>query len=121
MSDFHGKVGAPSESVSEYFRDKIRGFIFPNTPRTEDEIAAFNKAVIYQYEHEATRRQQMNDNSIQQGVTSFRIGDFSMNFEDGTNDANLTMKTICPAAYSVLLHAGLLYKGVERGPDYVLD
>ena len=121
MSDIHANIAAPTESVTLMFREKIMGFIFPNTPRSEDEITAFIRSVTLQYEHEATRLQSMNDSGIPEGVTSFRIGDFSMSFEDGTNSAALTMKTICPAAYGVLLRAGLLYRGVERGPDYVVD
>lgn len=116
MIDVHGNVPDPSEEVLALFRDKMDAFIFPNIPRADYEIEAYNKAVRYQYEHEASRQKELNDAGIPDGVTSFRIGDFSMSFEDGANSPFLNMRTICPSAYGVLLRAGLLYKGVERGP-----
>ena len=92
--------------------DRMKLFIFPNEARTEDEIEAFNKAVAYQIAHEHSRAEQYSE--IPDGAESFRIGDFSMSFEDGVNGSGLTRKTICEAAYSVLLRAGLLYRGLPR-------
>ena len=37
-----------------------------------------------------------------------------MSFDTGAMGNQLTKKTVCPAAYGVLLREGLLYKGVER-------
>lgn len=116
MSDIHKVVAEPSEHDLELLRDKMNAFIFPNIPVTAEETEAYDKAVQYQYEHEMTILEQMNEVGIPEGAASFRIGDFSMNFEDGVNTGTLTMKTICPSAYGVLLRAGLLYRGVERGP-----
>ena len=92
--------------------DRMKLFIFPNEARTEDEIEALNKAVAYQIAHEHSRAEQYSE--IPDGAESFRIGDFSMSFEDGVNGSGLTRKTICEAAYSVLLRAGLLYRGLPR-------
>lgn len=92
--------------------DRMKLFIFPNEAREEDEIEAFNKAVAYQIAHEKSLQEQYGD--IPSGAESFKIGDFSMNFEDGVNGIGLTRKTICEAAYSVLLRAGLLYRGLPR-------
>lgn len=113
MSDYHGIVPEPTEEQLTLIRDSMLAFIFPNEPKAEDEQKAFEKAVGYQYEHDETIRMQMNDSGIPDGVESFRIGDFSMNFEEGTHSSRLNMKNICPAAYGVLLRAGLLYRGVE--------
>lgn len=111
MSDFHKPVQMQSEATAQLFRDKLYAFIFPNVPRTEEETEAFEQAVRYQYEHEATRAEQLKD--LPEGVKEFSVGDFSMTFEKGYADSRLTKKTICPAAYGVLLRHGLLYRGVE--------
>ena len=111
MSDFHENVMEPGANTVQQFREKLYAFIFPNVPRTEEETAAFEQAVRYQYEHEATRKKQTQD--LPEGVKEFSIGDFSMAFEKGYNDGRLTKKTICPAAYGLLLRHGLLYRGVE--------
>lgn len=111
MGDVHETVPEPTEEILEMFRDKMHAFIFPNTPVTDAEQAVFEKAVRYQYAHEAT--QAIKASGIPNGVESFKIGDFSMSFGDGYNDGRLTKKTICPSAYGLLLREGLLYKGVE--------
>lgn len=46
-------------------------------------------------------------------VTSVAIGHFSASFDDSAFTGKLTRKTICDAAYSELLLAGLLYRGLE--------
>lgn len=114
MADVHIVCAAPTEDELEMMRDKMRAFIFPNTPRTESQIAAFEKACTYQIAHEKTIAAQCGDNAIPQGTESFQIGDFSMAFDVGSMGGALSKKTACPAAYGVLLREGLLYKGVER-------
>ena len=111
MSDFHAQVVVPGEDTLQLYREKLYAFIFPNMPRSQEETEAFEQAVKYQYEHEATRERQTQD--LPEGVKEFSIGDFSMTFEKGYSDSRLTKKTICPAAYGVLLRHGLLYRGVE--------
>lgn len=51
--------------------------------------------------------------SLPEGVTSVTIGHFSASFDDSAFTGKLTRKTICDAAYSELLLAGLLYRGLE--------
>jgi len=109
--DLHAKDIPVDESQLELTRDKVRGFIFPNTPSTQQDQEAFEKAVLYQYEHEATQAQKMQE--VPDGAQSFSIGDFSMSFDKDFLQSRLTRKTICPAAYGVLLRQGLLYRGVE--------
>lgn len=103
------------EKDRERIQDKLLGLIFPNTPKTEEEISAFEKAVQYQYDYEQEKAAAMNGTPIPAGTTSFSIADFSMSFEKGYNGLPLTRKTLSPSAYGVLLHAGLLYKGVVGG------
>ena len=112
MPDIHRKdIDAPTTDEIMAMEPRMKAFIFPSIPRTDAEIAAFNTAVFYQIEHEKSIQASMNE--IPQGVTSFHIGDFSMNFDGNGYDARLTRKTICPTAYGILLEAGLMYKGVE--------
>lgn len=114
MPDQHTWTGTPTEEETSMMEDRMKLFIFPNEAKTEAEITAFNKAVSYQIVHEKSQQEQYGDVSIPDGTTAFRIGDFSMNFEEGWNGSGLTRKTICQAAYSVLLRAGLLYRGLPR-------
>ena len=111
MADNHTWNGTPTEAETALMKERMRLYIFPNAPATEDEVEAFDTAVAYQIAHDKSRESQYDD--IPDGVTSFKIGDFSMNFSGGVNDSKLTNKTICQAAYFVLLRAGLLYRGLE--------
>ena len=113
MPDLHTWAGTPTEEETAMMEDRMRLFIFPNDPQTEDETEAFSKAVSYQIAHEKSLAEQYGDIGIPDGTTGFKIGDFSMTFEEGVNGSGLTHKTICQAAYSVLLRAGLLYRGLE--------
>lgn len=113
MADVHIKMPI-TDGEMEMMRDKMHAFIFPNNPTSESQIAAFEKACTYQIEHEKTIAAQCGDNAIPQGTESFQIGDFSMSFDTDAMGGVLTKKTICPAAYGVLLREGLLYRGVER-------
>lgn len=116
MADIHLNLEADDfeEEDIETMSDKLMAFIFPNTPRTESQKTAFNRAVIYQLIHEKTIAKNNNSTSVPDGVQSFSIGKFSMTFEDGANATMLNRRNICPYAYGVLLREGLLYKGVER-------
>ena len=112
MPDLHTWTGTATAAETELMEEQMRLFIFPNEARTEEEIEAFNKAVAYQIAHEKSREAQFSE--IPDGVTGFRVGDFQMSFESGANRAGITRQTICPAAYSVLLQKGLLYRGLPR-------
>lgn len=111
MSDRHTWTGTPTEEETERMEERIRLFIFPNEVETTEQQTAFDKAVAWQIVHEKSAEMETD---IPSGVKGFRIGDFSMDFGgDGYNGSGLTRKTICPAAYSVLLRNGLLYRGLE--------
>lgn len=112
MPDLHTWTGEATEEETALMEDQMRLFIFPNTAVTEEETEAFDKAVAYQIAHEKSKAEAFGDVPIPDGTNSFKIGDFSMSFEDGVNTSGITKKTICPAAYSVLLRAGLLYRGL---------
>lgn len=116
MADVHNSFYPPTDEEIEMMEDRISAYIFPNVPRTEEEKTAFNKAVLYQIAHEKTLADVLGEelSHLPDGTTSFSIGTFSMSFGNGgyKNSAVLTKESICPYAYSVLLRAGLLYKGV---------
>lgn len=112
MADLHTWTGTPTDEETAMMEDLMRKFIFPNEAKTTEEITAFNKAVNYQIAHE--KSQVLDYGQIPDGATYFKIGDFSLRFSAGTFNAGLNRKTICDAAYSVLLRAGLLYRGLPR-------
>lgn len=100
----------------EIVEERLKAFIFPNTPVTEEELEAFGRAVYVEAEHEKQMEEASGSEEIHlpNGVSSFSIGHFSMSFagKGYQNGAVLTKDTICPTAYSILLRAGLLYRGV---------
>ena len=114
MADLHIDCPAPTMAELEMMQDKVHAFIFPNTPVQPSQIEAFEKACLYQIAHEKTIAAQFEGSNLPNGTQSFRIGEFEMSFDADSMGNVLTKKTICPAAYGVLLRAGLLYKGVER-------
>ena len=115
LIDNHIVTAAPTEDEIGMMRDIILAFIIPNTPKSEEEHEAVAKAVEYQIAHEKTIAAQCGVEALPQGTTGFTIGEFSMSFSDGSVYGVLTKKTICPHAYSVLINAGLLYKGMLGG------
>ncbi len=112
MADLHTWTGEATEAETELMEEQMRLFIFPNEVKTAEETTAFRKAVAFQIAHEKSEAEQSGE--IPNGASGFRIGDFSMTFEAGARAAGLNRKNICPAAYSVLLRAGLLYRGLPR-------
>ena len=103
-----------SDFERQYTRDKLLQFIFPNTPVTAEEKAAFERAVLYQIAHD--REMAEASSEVPTGATSFTIGHFSVELDKNATSGSdqMTKWTVCSAAYGVLLYAGLLYKGVER-------
>lgn len=119
MIENHGVYCTPTEEEIAAMEPRIKAFIFPSIPVRDYEIEAFNKAVLYQINHEMAMAEAMKEQPIPDGVKSFQIGNFSMSFEDGSFSSRITKRTICPTAYGILLEAGLMYKGVEgRLPGY---
>lgn len=112
MADLHTWTGEATEDEIVMMEDRMRLFIFPNDVGDDEEkVEAFDKAVAYQIAHEKSFAEVAG--KVPNSVKEFKIGDFRMSFEDGVNEAALNRKNICPAAYSILLRAGLLYRGLE--------
>lgn len=115
MPDIHTDCAEPTKCEMEQMIPRMQAFIFPNTPTTAEEKAAFDKAVRFQINHEKSMNEKLSAAEIPDGMKAFTIGNFRMEFGDGAFDSRLTRKTICPSAYGVLLTAGLLYRGIEGG------
>ncbi|MBQ9301286.1 MAG: hypothetical protein IJ214_12345 [Clostridia bacterium] len=111
MNDRHMEVAVPDSETLEPVRERMYAYCFPNVPRTLIEQDAFEGAVRLQYIHEETAR--LTAGELPEGVQGFRIGDFQMTFSSNDGTGRLTAKTICPAAYGLLLRHGLLYRGAE--------
>ena len=113
MMDVHTVTDTPDEDVLELMRERMNAYIFPNVPVTDEETEAYEKAVLWQYRHDASLMAALEGAVIPAGAVSFKIGDFQMAFESGTLDQALNHKNICPSVYGLLLRHGLLYKGVD--------
>ena len=113
MAVLHSEVKEVSVAELNAMTARMLGYIFPNTPVTDEEKYAFDSAVLLQIQHEKALKASRGE--IPDGVSSFSIGHFSMTFADEKSaSSKLTRKTICDASYGLLLRAGLLYRGVER-------
>ena len=110
MIDLHTVTDTPDTDVLELMRERMYAYIFPNKPRDAAEEAVFEKAVLWQYRHDASALAATG--AIPSGTTSFRIGDFQMSFVRGALDQELNRNNICPSVYGLLLRHGLLYRGV---------
>lgn len=100
-----------TEAEREEMRARMLAAIFPNTPRTDAQQDAFDKAVDFQIRHEKGR----TSDELPAGARSVRIGHYSIEMQENWNGGDiLCRQSLCGAAYGVLLYAGLLYKGVER-------
>jgi len=113
MSDRHMTVPEPDETALEREMERMYAFCFPNAPRTEEEKDAFERAARMQYEHDETQRAQTGGMEMPTGVESLKIGDFQIAADRDAVGGRLTMRSICPAAYGLLLRTGLLYRGAE--------
>lgn len=113
MLDKHGTFDAPTQDELDLMQPRVLAFMFPNTPTTERQISVFDKAVAFQIAHEKSLIAAVGETDLPPNATGFKIGNFSMEFAEGSFNARLTKQTICPTVYGLLLREGLLYRGVE--------
>lgn len=73
MADVHIICAAPTEDELEMMRDKMRAFIFPNNPRSDSQIAAFDKACTYQIAHEKPLRRNAEIMPCRRGQNRSRL------------------------------------------------
>lgn len=117
MTELHPQANEPTAEEKEAMQARMNAYIFPNTPYTAEEKAAFEKAVLFQIQNERMQKEALGGQTLPDGLKEFTIGHFQGAFETGISSA-LSRKTICGAAYGELLRAGLLYRGVERRRPY---
>ena len=110
MADIHGKAAGATAEETRMMRARLAEVIFPNERLTDAQEVALEEAVLYQIEHE--RRGLSKGAVLPQGMSAVKVG--ILNLAQPQEDGVLSRKTMCRAAYGVLLSAGLLYKGVER-------
>ena len=91
---------------------RMLAYIIPNTPRCDDQIDAFCKAVYAQVQYENEQRNtELND--MPDGITSFSVNGFSASFGSGSSAGTMVSSVgLCKEAKARLLYAGLLYRGV---------
>ena len=85
-------------------RERLKAYLLPRRVQTEDEAAAFERAVAAQVEYECGTG--MED--MPEGVRSFAIGDFSATLSAGGRGPAYTKDSISPVAWSILRNAGLI-------------
>jgi hypothetical protein len=90
---------------AEHVRERLTAYIYPRRPATDEQEAAFLKAVQVQAEYEE-RNEAL---SMPGGVASASNDGVSVTFRsDRVETAEYTVASICPAAYAYLFNAGLI-------------
>ena len=92
---------------------RLLAYITPNTPRCDEQIEAFCKAVYAQYRHEHSAAASQMD-GVPEGLRSFTVNGFSATLDDMVNGSTLFRTGISRTAWAILLYAGLLYRGVPQ-------
>ena len=82
---------------------RLKAYIHPLTPQTNDQEAAFSDAVEAQIEYEAS----LETEGIPGNVQSFSTGGMSVTLSEGMTGA-YTRNTLCPTAWALLFNAGLI-------------
>ena len=90
-------------SLDEIVEERLRAFIYPNTPRTRAQTEAFELAVETQLKYE----KQNDGESIPENVASFSIGDYSVALREGTTP-DYSRADLAPGVWALLFNAKLL-------------
>ena len=96
--------------VQKGIRTDLFTFLAAFTGESGASGTAVTDAALYQIEHE--RRTLAKGAVLPQGMSVVKVG--VLNLKSPERNGPLNRRTMCPAAYGLLLNAGLLYKGVER-------
>ena len=94
-----------SDELLEQVAERLKAYIHPNTIQTAEQEEAFDTAVEYQAEYEASHAEALE--AAQRGVQSFSVGNYSETYFT-RHTGEYTASTLCPASYAVLFNAGLL-------------
>lgn len=90
---------------------RVRAYIIPNTPKCEDQVQAFCRAVYAQLEYECSDANvQMEE--MPNGMKSFTVNGFSASFGSNGSGDMVSNAGLCRRARAELLLSGLLYRGV---------
>ena len=83
-------------------RERLKAYIYPRSPTTEDEAAALEEAVLAQIAFE-------EDSGMVEapgGVSSYTLGDLTVQLSERW--PAYTRETISPTAWAILRNAGLV-------------
>lgn len=94
-----------STALVESVTERLKAYIHPNVAQSEEQETAFQKAVQYQAEYEASHADALD--IAQRGVQSFSSGNYSETYFT-RQSGEYAASTLCPASYAVLFNAGLL-------------
>ncbi len=101
----------PDAVSKEMLREQLLAYAYPNVPADEEQDAAMERAILYQWQHEQTALEATGGQPLPEGIAGFTAASFSMTFRNG-NGASRADQGICPSARAALLRAGLLYRGL---------
>ena len=89
----------------DYVRERLKAYIYPNSPKTRDQVEAFENAVEVQLKYE----REYASYAAPDGVAAYSNDGMSVTFDTarGFNGAN-PARGLCPDAYAYLYNAGLI-------------
>lgn len=91
---------------------RLLAYIIPNTPRCDEQKAAFARAVYAQLAYETSEKNAQLDD-MPDGMTGFTVNGFSATFGNTGLGDRASSVGLCREARSELLLAGLLFRGVQ--------
>lgn len=84
--------------------ERLKAYIYPNTPATSAQESAFDDAVDAQKKFEDSMA---DEQQVPGGVSSFSVGNYSVSYRD-VHTNQYTQMTLSPVAYAYLFNAGLI-------------
>ena len=92
-----------NQNETNYIRDRLLAYLFPQKPQTEEQLAEFERAVTAQAEYESN----IIGADVASNVSQMSNDGVSISFYGG-RIAQYTDDTISPNAWAILRNAGLI-------------
>lgn len=112
MGDWLNAHGQEEEALLAGCESRLLAYIIPNTPRCDEQKAAFARAVYAQLAYETSEKNAQLDD-MPDGMTGFTVNGFSATFGNTGLGDRASSVGLCREARSELLLAGLLFRGVQ--------
>ena len=87
--------------------ERLRAYIHPNAPRTDEQRQAFDAAVDAQLDWESGQ----DAANLPGNVKSYSIGSYSVTLSEAAGGA-CAQASVCPGAWAILFNAGLLSRAL---------